>query len=163
LRVQAAAQADAGCLVSGAHVSRHLRTGAVRFIGTDPGRPVRHPRPQQALGSPGTSARAYFAACGALFGIQDESTELRLTSTDDIGQRTVVRLQQMKSEIPVLAGELIVNFDRAHDIISVVAKTIPSGSVNTNPAISSAVAAQMALNEAIKLYGNVGGLTASIP
>ena len=71
----------ADCLASGAaRVSRHRRTGAVRYIGMDVGRTIVNPRPLDAsLPRPESAARAYLSVCGSLFGLGDQSSELVVT------------------------------------------------------------------------------------
>src|SRR5262249_13670137 len=121
------------CLPSGnARVSRQRGNGPVRFIGTDLNRAIRHPRPQQALGAATAAARAYFAACGSLFNVQDEAGELRLIRSMDVdAQRSVVRFQQLKAGVPTMGGELIVHLDSTRSIQAVMARTIPSPAINT--------------------------------
>src|SRR5205814_7958642 len=63
------AQLQAQCLRGGELPAiRHLRTGAVRFVGTEPGLPIPNPAlPPNA--SPEDAARAYLESCGELFGV----------------------------------------------------------------------------------------------
>jgi Zn-dependent metalloprotease len=145
-------------------MSRHSKTGLVRFVGTEQGRPIRHPMLQGAVGSAEAAARAYFAACGSFYGVQDEGAELQLASTPEVGaQRTVVRFRQTKSGIPIIAGELIVHLDNARNIVAVVAKTISIPAIDVRPTISPAAASQKATDVVAKTYGNSSGLLASIP
>src|SRR5690349_24857031 len=52
-----------------ARTVRSAATGALRFVGTDAGRPIAHPRPLDAAGSPDVAARSYLSVCGSLFGV----------------------------------------------------------------------------------------------
>jgi hypothetical protein len=154
---------DLACLAD-AEVSRNLRNGGIRFAGTEPGRPIRWPRTLEAAGSAETAARAYMALCGSLFGIQDQSTELRfMQGTDADLRRSVIRFQQVKAGIPILGAELIVHLDSGRDVLTVVAKAAPNPTVSTTPVINSAAATQAALDVVAKTYGNPNGLTTSIP
>src|SRR5205814_4012064 len=82
--------AEPACLSGAAHVSTQGKTGALRFVGTDSGRPSQHPRPQEAVGSAEAASRAYLAACGSLFDIQNQANELRLKGIPDVDSARTV-------------------------------------------------------------------------
>jgi bacillolysin len=155
---------QAGCLASGdARTARHARTGALRFIGTEPGRPVPHPRPLDATGSPEAAARSYLAACGSLLGLREQSippaaadpgNQLRAIANQQAGgRRTVVRFQQVHQGVPILGGEIIVNLDAANNILAVAGKTLPQVVVDTTPVVAAATAVEAALEVVAKTYG----------
>jgi Fungalysin/Thermolysin Propeptide Motif len=116
--------------------SRQLRTGALRFIGTEPGRPIPNPVPVEAARSPEAAARAYLSVCGSLFGLQDQAGDLTVTRIVPAdARRTVVRFQQRQSGIPIMGAELIVHLDDARNILVVAGKTLPQTGLNTIPVV----------------------------
>jgi len=163
-RISSVEQAD--CLAFGdARTARQSATGALRFIGTEPQRPIPHPRPVEASRSPEAAARSYLAVCGALLGLedqptltsaQDQTSQLRMTNKPPLIDRrrhSVVRFQQMHQNVPLLGGEIIVNLDAANNILAVVGKTAPKTSVDTTPSVGAAVAIETALRAVAKAYG----------
>ena len=138
---QVSPQEQAECLPSGtARSARNARTGALRFIGTAPGRPIAHPLRVQATGSPAAAARSYLSACARLFGLRDTNTELSLVGTErPDSRRSVVRFRQTHQGVPVIAGELlIVHVDAQRQLLAVTGKTLPGSTVDTTPAVSAA-------------------------
>ncbi|MEO8260256.1 MAG: M4 family metallopeptidase [Acidobacteriota bacterium] len=161
---QISAVERADCLAFGdARTARHARTGALRFIGTEPGRPIPNPRPVEAARSPEAAARAYLSVCGALFGLPpspnqagavDPISQLRVIGTPQAdGGRRAIRFQQLYENVPVLGGELIVQLDAANDILAVAGKTGPKSGVDTMPAVDAAAARRAALTLVAKSYG----------
>jgi YVTN family beta-propeller protein len=164
--LQISAQQQDECLAGGAaRFSRHLRTHAVRFVGADRGRPIRNPRPSDAARSPEAAARAYLSNCGALFGLIDQSAELKATrSTAADRQRTVVRFQQIHNGIPVLGGELIVHLDASRNILAVAGKTLPNAGSPPSAVVDATAAARTALDLVASAYGlPADSLTTSAP
>jgi len=145
-------QAMPDCLAFGeARTATHSRTGTLRFIGTDPGRPILNPR--RGIATPESAALAYLSACGTLFGLRDAATELTVTRNTPIdGVRRAVRLQQRHQGIPVLGGELIVHLDNNNDVLSVAGETVPSMALSTSPAIDAAAAARTARDLVASTY-----------
>ena len=123
------------CLASGAaRTSRQANTGSIRFIGTDAGRPIPHPRPLDAAASPETAARAYLAVCGTLVGLADQATELAMTShahRQTVARRIVLRFGQRHNGIPIIGAELVVNLDAAGNIVALSGETRPSSPLDT--------------------------------
>jgi bacillolysin len=159
-------QQRAECLAfDDTRTSRHLRTGAVRFIGTEPGRPIPNPVPVEAGRSPEAAARAYLSVCGSLFGLQDPAGDLTVTRTVPAdARRTVVRFQQRQSGIPIMGAELIVHLDDARNILVVSGKTLPQTGLNTTPVVAAATAVETALDTVAKEYAvDRGALAASAP
>ena len=159
------AQQQTECLASGdARTSIHARTGLVRFIGTEPGRPIQHPRPRDAAASPESGARSYLSVCGSLFGLQDPTNELSIRSSIAFDGRTIVRLQQRFAGVPIIGGEFIVHMDNARSILAVVAKILPTTPLKTTPVVAADVAAATAITFVGASYsGNPADLTASTP
>jgi hypothetical protein len=91
----------------GAQVYRHAQTGKVRFIGTTQEHAISRPPALAASASPEAAARAYMAAYGKLFGIEDQARQLRAEGAEEAGKdRSIVRFQQVHDNVPVLGGEL---------------------------------------------------------
>jgi Zn-dependent metalloprotease len=153
------------CLAGDARSVRDLRTGALRFIGTEPGRAIPHPRPFDAAQSPEAAARAYLSVCGSLFGVQEQAAQLALTrNTPADGRRSVLRFQQLHQGIPIIGGELIVHLDHARNVLAVAGRALPTIALDTRPAIDGAMAAQTALEVVAKTHGlNIRALTTTVP
>ena len=158
-------QQQADCLAFGAaRTSRQLRTGAIRFIGTDPGRAIPNPRPLEAVGSPEAGARAYLSACASLFGLQDQATELAASSTAVDASRSIVRFQQVVNGVPIMGAELIVQLDESKNILAATGETLPSASVDTTPIVGAAAAVQTALDVVARTHAlSTATLTTSTP
>ncbi len=92
---------------------------------------------------------------GPEFGLTNPSNELRLLKTNGEGEdkeRSSVRYQQLYRNIPVLAGELIVNMNGNGDLLSMSGEVSPNISLPTQPTIDSAQAADAALGAMAKWY-----------
>jgi Zn-dependent metalloprotease len=85
--------------------------------------------------------------------LKDQVQELKVmrTKAADRG-RSSVRFQQVYSGVPVFGGELIVQTDSSHNIISAHSKILPDISVDASPVISPEVAEKTALDIFIKSY-----------
>lgn len=142
-----------------------VRTGSVRFVGTQAGRPIAHPEPAAAAGSPETAARAYFAVCGTLFGLADQAGELAMTSSSQAeGARRIVRFRQRHDGVPVLGGEVIVHLDAAGNIVTVAGETLPSPQLDTVATLDPGEAAQTAIDLVARTYGiNPAQLSTTTP
>ena len=162
----ASARELADCLASGdAHVSRHRRTGAVRYVGMDAGRSIVNPRPFDAASSPEAAARAYLSVCGSLFGVADQSSDLIVTKSETVdANRRVLRFQQLNGGVPVIAGELNVDVDGAGNVRTVAGKTLPTMSFGANPTIAPSTAASAAIATVARTYSVTGAtLSTSSP
>lgn len=153
-QMKSPSQLQALCLnADQARNHKDSKTGKVRFVGTEPGKPIRQPRVLPANASPQAAARAYFAECGSLFGIQDESVELDVKREKQIDRgNSMVHFQQKYNGIPVFGGELIMQMDDKKDIIAIIGETLTASSVNTTPFIDSVTAVQIALDETAKKH-----------
>ena len=160
------ARQQALCLDGGqASAIRHLRTGAVRFVGTEPGRPITH-RAVPSGSSPETAARAYLEECGDLFGVARQADQLKTKRSETISNehRSVVRFQQTHNGVPVIGGELLVHVDDAHNVLAVAGKTLPETTIGIVPSIAAATAARNAIATVGKAHGlDASELTASNP
>ena len=93
-----------------AHVEYHRETGMVRFIGTDPGRPVARSARAPANATPEVAARSFLTTYAPLFGVKDQSRELKVKrerAADD--GRSILRFTQQHNGIPVFAGTRVPN------------------------------------------------------
>jgi Zn-dependent metalloprotease len=135
-------------------VSDHRATGLVRFVGTEPGRPIRTKQ-----GSPVAAVDAFLDQYGAAFGVHDPTSQLDVERSDVVDARgvaydgAVVRLQQTVGGVPVLAGELAVRVDASNDVVSAVGEVLPTETFETRPSIEPAEAVDVARRAAAKRAG----------
>ncbi len=136
---------------AGLRVEYHALTGKVRFIGAEPGAPVRN---MKAAGlSQADAARSFLQQYGPLFGIKDQATELSVMKSKSAGGgRSFIRYQQQHKGIPVIAGELNVQMDPAGGVLSVNGETSPDILVDTTPSVDAGTARQTALAAVAKWY-----------
>lgn len=130
-----------------ARIAVHEGTGKVRFIGSEPGRPLPRPPGISASASPQAIARAFLDRYGASFGIRDQAAELRVRSSgppSGAGGRSTVRFQQVHRGVPVLGGELIVNLDREGNALSVSGEVLPAPDVPVTPLVTGRRAQRVA-------------------
>jgi Zn-dependent metalloprotease len=164
-RVSAAAQGVSGqspqvqqdllaqCLVGSSNIARHDQTGVLSFVGTTANAPIKQLSVMDGASSPEQAARAYLSACGSLFGLADQSSELqmkKLSQTED--ERHVLRFQQTYQGVPVFAGELHMQLTRNHDVILVNGEVLPDIKVDTAPTVSADSAQQAALHAIAEEY-----------
>jgi Zn-dependent metalloprotease len=116
----------------------------VRFVGTAAGRPLARPAGVAASAAPRDVARAFLAQHGRAFGIADASRDLRVMSSHAASGRSTVRFQQLRSDIPVVGGELVVNLDGDGKVL---AATGEAGAAprTTTPRVNSQAARQAAI------------------
>ena len=132
----------------GARVSFHPQTGKANFISSDqrayltvPGASPAHP--------PRESALAFASVYGPLFGLKEPAFELTvMRESRNAAGGPSVRFQQVRQGVPVIGGEMIVNMDANHSLLSMngevssVAKTLALlPTVNANVARTTALAA----------------------
>jgi len=148
----------------GARLEHHRKTGKLNFLGTAPGSPIAPPVSVKTL-EPKASARAYLRTYGPLFGIKNADTELGFKRERPAANgRVVVRFRQLHQGVPVVGGELIVNMDQQHNLLSMNGEVSPGLSLATTPAITPETAADTAI-AAVAKWHNVKSylLTASPP
>jgi bacillolysin len=131
-------------LGSGAKVATSRETGLVRFVGTRAGRPIPRPAGVSRSAAPRTAARAFFAQHGKAFGITNAARDLRVMSTHAASGRSTVRFQQLRSDIPVVGGELLVNLDHDANVLSASGES-GAAPESTTPRVTSAAARQGAI------------------
>jgi Zn-dependent metalloprotease len=138
--------------------------GRARFVGSVAGRPIRPAAAAAAGASAEAAARAYLAACGSLFGLDDQS-ELTVRAERRIdAKRSVVRFQQTHAGIPVIGGELVAQVDTGGGILSVSGELLPQAPGETAPTIGAFDAQDTALEAVAKEYGlEASSLVASEP
>ena len=116
-------------------------TGRIRFIGSPPGSPIARPSGLGASASPAMLARAFLALRANVFGVGTRARDLPVSSVARApAGHTVVRFQQLQSGVPVLGGELVVNLDRAGNILSAGGETLPATTLSVIPRVTPAAA-----------------------
>jgi len=134
-------------------ISYHAYTGKVRFIGTDPSRPIPRAEALAPEAPPTQAALAFLRTYGPLFGIADPEAELAVMRIkQDERNRAFVRFQQQHHGIPVLAGEMIVQLDAEGNVVSAGGETIPDPGTSLTPAISAEQAQARALEMVARAY-----------
>ena len=151
--VSAGTVSEAAMKKGGAVVKHQRQTGLVNFIG---GTAV-HPVVQMASGTAAGDARAAAAGMlqqyGALFGLGDPASEVVVTrEVKSKSGRAAVRYQQLYQGVPIVGGELIVNLDKAGNLLSIGGKTISSRSLAlaTMPTVSPSAAQTTAIQAVAK-------------
>ncbi len=143
---------------AGAVVSVREETGKIRFLGTAPGRPLGNAAAREASAlarriTASEAARGFLARHGSLFGLRNQSDELRLRSENAAGAgRTVLRFQQVLRGVPVVGGELFVQLNQDQDILSVNGEVLPDVDVATAPLVERAAAQSLAREAVAKRY-----------
>ena len=135
-------------------IARQSLRGTLRFVGSDTGASIPHPRPAEAALSPLAAAQSYLSECGSLFGVNQPGTDLQAISNRLVeAGRSVVRFRQTHRGVPVIAGELIVHVDGGRNIRAVAGRTLPGIDLDPTPAITPQQAAQSAIDVVAKTYG----------
>ncbi|HYM56954.1 MAG TPA: M4 family metallopeptidase [Solirubrobacteraceae bacterium] len=141
-------------LGQGVRVAEHRETGKVRFVGTEPGKPISRPAGLSASAPPKTVARTFFERYGDAFGIRDQAHELRATASQSAtAGRSAVRFQQLREGVPILGGELVVNLDADRNVLSASGESLPAAGVATSPRVGSAAARDAAIAAVAKEHG----------
>ena len=150
---------------AGAKVAKHSETGEVRFIGTSRGRAIGRPDRLAADAPAESAARAHLAKYGKLFGIEDETQELRTEKAKKAGNgRSVVRFQQVYKDVPVMGGELNVNLDGSNNLLVANGEVLPDLSLDVDPGVDAQKAQQTALEKIAKdRKSNASDLQATEP
>lgn len=136
----------------GARVSTDKQTGMVNFIGADPGRPIMASSAVQGLVAE-DAAMALVKEQGSLFGLREPTKELRILKKETMKSgRSMVRYQQHYRDVPIVAGEIIVNADSANNLLSMGGKISPSPNLSITPKLSAEEASTIATNAVAKWY-----------
>lgn len=146
-------------------VSRNPETGKVALIGASKTDPISRPEGLSPDASPAVAARAHLTEVGPLFGVEDQSRELNLQSTEAIGKgRFVTRFRQVYKDVPVLGGEIHVQTNGSNELLSANGEALPDISLDTEPGVSAGEARDAALASTAKQYEqNTGELDATEP
>ncbi len=146
-------------------VAYHAATGKLRFVGTDLEHPVPRPEGVAPAATPEQAARAFLSEYGVLFGLEDQARDLRVLRLQDADRgRSFVRFQQLKSGIPVLGGELIVQVDAERNVVSVSGEVLPDAALDFEALVSRQTAQETAMALVAKVYGvSLEGLTVDEP
>jgi Zn-dependent metalloprotease len=141
----AAAQGDGGT-----RIKRHPLTGKLSFLGAAPGRPITVPAAQARGLSQAERALAMLQPYAADLGLQQPERELKLQRGHSSPGRQVTRFQQTFHDIPVMAGELIVNATDQGGLLSISGEISPQLDLSTDAAITSDQARDTALRAVAK-------------
>lgn len=134
-------------------VTSHPATGKARFLNTKSGSAITQPKSLAPETTPEAAAASFLETYGDLFGVGDVSQQLRLMkSSTRVKGRSMVRFQQVHQGIPVFGGELIVNLQADHQVISVNGEILPEVNVNPNPRLTAEQAQANARQMVAKLY-----------
>lgn len=132
-------------------IEENARTGAVRFVGTEPGRPIA--RASGADADPEVEARGVLSEVGVLFGLHDQSRELLLEGEQDDGRGgAAVRFQQVHDGVPVLGGELLVHLDGGRNVSAINGEIEPNVALEVDPVVGAARAERTALDSVAKWH-----------
>jgi Zn-dependent metalloprotease len=135
-------------------VAYHGETGKVRFLRTESGHPIKRPAQLTANATAEQVARQFLTAYGSLFGLRDQSQELKVMQQEASGGQSFVRFQQRYRGIPILAGELIVQTDRQGAVVSANGEMLPGVALDITAQINAKDARDRAL-AAIAKYNNL--------
>lgn len=139
------ASASTPDLADGIRRGYHPQTGKLTFLGADAFSPIRVERAMERGLSPEARGFSNLEMYAGEFGIRDVGRELRVERSNDMGERKMVRYQQVLNGIPVLAGELNVNMLADGSLLSINGEVSPELEVVTEPGISAEAAQQAAL------------------
>lgn len=131
----------------GARLSFNKKTGQLRFLSND--RAAYLTVPGAYVGQPArVSAMAFAQTYGPLFGLRDASVELMpIRESKNARGGSSVRFQQVRQGVPVIGGELIVNMDANHSLLSMNGEVTNNRvlalqpTINANGARATALAA----------------------
>jgi Zn-dependent metalloprotease len=123
----------------------HPQTGKLSFLGADPSNPLRVEKAMERGLAPETRAVANLEMYAREFGIRDVSRELRVMRSTNAEDRLTVKYQQVYKDIPVMAGELIVNMKGNGGLLSINGEVSPDLRLDTQPKLSREEARQRAL------------------
>jgi Zn-dependent metalloprotease len=149
-----ATSAGSGLDIEGAAlISYHSETGKVRFVGTEPGKPIPRLGALARGVTPEAAARGFLAAYGDQFGLRNQDRELTVMRERAASRgRSVVRFQQVYQSVPVIAGELIVQLDAENNVVSANGEILPDVALDVVPEIDAETARLAALEATAKQY-----------
>lgn len=145
-------------------IGYHARTARLRFVGTSPDRPLALAARRAGAASAEQTARAFLHTYGALFGVADQATDLRLVSSQPVVRgRSYVRFQQRYRGVPVLGGELIIQTGPANTVVSASGEVVPDIDLDMQPTIPADVARQAAATAVLRHALTAAPLSSSTP
>lgn len=135
-----------------AEVVTHEGTELVRFVGTEPGRPLPTPEGVEPGAPAAEVAEAVLEEGGVLFGVDDVAEDLELESDRRRGGGSLhaVRFRQVHDGVPVLGGELVVTVDGRQDVRSIAGEIAPDLEVPDDATISASDARRIATRAVAK-------------
>ncbi len=139
--------------IAGARYSTHRETGLMRFLGSAPGRAIGLSYSPKSS-TPEDFGIAFAREHGAAFGVTDPAAQLQHLSTKPgPGGGTSVRYRQLHQDIPVFAGELVINLDRGNRLLSINGEIAPGLDLQITPTLTPLDAGAKALQAVAKWYG----------
>ncbi|OJV95893.1 MAG: hypothetical protein BGO39_21540 [Chloroflexi bacterium 54-19] len=150
---------------SGGTISCHDYTGKVRFLSTEPGKPLTRAANLASKASPEEATRNFLTSYGSLFGLADQSKELKVMREMTGDQsNNYVRYQQVYQGVPVIAGEIIIQVDPNQQVVSAGGEMSPDLSLNVTPKLTADQARSQAFAKVARNYQvDPAHLTASTP
>ncbi|HEX3050075.1 MAG TPA: M4 family metallopeptidase, partial [Aggregatilineaceae bacterium] len=143
----------------------HDQTGYYTFVGIDSAE-FNQALPGATAFSGAPTARVALADISKYagqFGLKDASQELRFNKVSQ-GINTSFRYQQVYQGIPVVAGELLVNYDGRGRLAAIAGEVSPNLAISTTPTVSVDQAKQTALRMVAAETGiDMADLEASAP
>jgi hypothetical protein len=94
--------------------------------------------------APEAAARSAIAARAALLGLRADGRDLALVRSDQTQKATHVRFQQTLNGVAVFTGQVVVEYDRAGNVLLINNHTLPNLGIDTNPTVAVAQAADVA-------------------
>ena len=156
--------AQADDLQDGLRIDYSDETGRASFIGADPGKSYQLQGVAIERIAPLNRPRMYLEHFGVLLGLRDPGRELQLEYSRTHDGRSTTRYQQVYQDVPIMAGELIVNLDRRGGLLSISGEISPDLSLSTTPEVTASAAQVTALNAIAKYHGlDAAELTAAEP
>jgi Zn-dependent metalloprotease len=127
--------------------------------------PIDRPPGLSENASPEEAARAHLAELGKLFGIDDQASELRAESSNELdGGRANTHFQKVHEGVPVLGGELNAQVDEANNLLVATGEILPEISLDTEPGVEAKEARETAISKIAKdREVEVGGLQGTEP
>lgn len=138
--------------LTGARISIHRETGLLRFVGSVPGHAARLTMTPNS-NTPEAYGLAFIEKYGSAFGINDPSTQLQILRwVPRPGGGASVRFGQMHRDVPVFAGELVINLDPDNALLSMNGEIAPSLTLAVTPTLTPDDARETVLLAVAKWY-----------
>jgi bacillolysin len=140
------------------------RTGSVRFLAGEDGKPIAQPTPPP-FSDPEFVARHFLKANKNLFGVNDPETDLVLRSKKTTeNKRTIIKLEQVYKHLPVYGAELVIQVDQSNQVLMVSGDTSNASDIDVVPSLPAETAIEQALVFVGEEYNvKIENLKASVP